>query len=269
MAPLPGSADSPALAPCTDADATPAAAASAEEEERPLTVFYFGGGPGDANLPEARHSHLRGRSSIRDFVSPKIGTRQAGAVGQVARDTQWVREDTEARARSVLHRQQCDTVGSLLGWSGSSAARRSNSVGAVAEASAQSRENAAGRFLYRVRDAGPHFEVEAKLSGGRLLRVLRNPLRRTLTFEGEMAAANAPGAGRWSPTSTGAQLDRAQPGPELAEERLVVRIPPGYDLMGPPAHVERAFSEGHCLVALHRCGGQRNTRALSWAGGEL
>ena len=27
------------------------------------------------------------------------------------------------------------------------------------------------------------------------------------------------------------------------QERLVVRIPPGFDVLGPPAHVERAFAE--------------------------
>jgi len=238
------------------------------EVECALPVFYFGGAPGETNCSEAGRPRLHRRIGNSDFVSPKIGTRECGAVGQVSRNTQFVREDTEARARSVHQRQQCDTVGVLLGGSELfGGRRRSSSVGAVADPRSQGQDNLAGRFLYRARDAGQTFEVEAQLPGGRLLRVSRNPLRRTLTFEGEADLGQGlPGC--WSAMSSQALNHRELP-QQAAEERLVVRIPPGFDLMGPPAHVERAFSEGRCLVALYRCSSQQNEQALSWGAGEL
>lgn len=247
-------------------------AGTSVEGHQPLPVFYFGGAPGESNcsFAEAGHSRLHARAGgVRDFVSPKIGAAECGGVGQVSRNTQWVHEDTEARARGVHQRQLCDTVGMLIGGSEPSAGRRrSNSVGAVAALGAQGHENEAGHFRYRVREAGPLLEVEASLPGGRLLRVMRNPLRRTLTFEGE-AVSGQHVPERRSPPRSSRAIDRRQPLPDVAEERLVVRIPAGFDLMGAPAHVERAFSEGHCLVALHRSGQQKYTQASSWAGSEL
>jgi len=242
----------------------PAPATMREEAKavRPVPVFYNGGAPAESGFSDGgHHPYLQGRLGFRDFVSPKIGTRESGGVGQLARNTQWVHEDTEARARGVYQRQSCDTVGSLLSGS-EPARRRSHSVGAVASAGSQSHEKAAGKFVYRVRDAGPFFEVEAQLPGGNLLRVLRNPLRRTLTFEGEAAGGQSQ-FGSWSPAPSGPE---ARP----PQERLVVRIPPGIDLVGAPAHVERAFSEGHCLVALHRCNKNRkDVGSATLTGGEV
>jgi hypothetical protein len=98
---------------------------------------------------------------------------------------------------------------------------------------------------------------------GRLLRVVRNPLHRTLTFEGEVPSRTS-GPVRSSSTP---ELPRRA----VSVERLVVQIPPGFDLVGPPAHVERSFAEGRCHVMLHRSGAHKSARpqSLSWAGGDL
>mmetsp|Transcript_69213 Transcript_69213/g.108315 ORF Transcript_69213/g.108315 Transcript_69213/m.108315 type:complete len:1077 (+) Transcript_69213:30-3260(+) len=217
-------------------------------ETRSVGVFYLGGAPGEIDLSR-RHARQDVLSNSRDFVSPKIGTTDGGVFGQVARQTQQVREDTEARARSVHDRLQCDTVGLLINGS----QRRSSSAGAIAERSHR-QQCSEGRFVYRARDVGTHFEVEAELRGGRLVRVMRNPLRRTLTFEGEVANDM-----------------QEHHKPPLSQERLVVRIPPGFDLMGPPAHVDRFFAEGRCLVALHRGSAYKESKTLFdfRVGGEL
>jgi len=200
----------------------------------PKPVFFLGGGPAEGSQPEA----LGFRSRAHDGVSPKIG---ACDYSQVASTTLHVRDDTEARARSVYERQQCDSVGFLLGGSNEQNDHRRNTTGAVALAG-RSSECSSGPFLYRTREVGSYFEIDVLLRRGRLLRVLRNPARRTLTFEGESMQG--------------------------AEERLVVRVPPGFDLVGPPAHVERNFAEGRCGVAVQRRGAGRE-RAASWDGTEL
>eukprot|EP00928_Gymnodinium_smaydae_P046837 TRINITY_DN31220_c0_g1_i1.p1 TRINITY_DN31220_c0_g1~~TRINITY_DN31220_c0_g1_i1.p1 ORF type:complete len:1199 (+),score=176.21 TRINITY_DN31220_c0_g1_i1:128-3598(+) len=148
-------------------------------------------------------------------------------------ETRRVHEDTEARARRVHERQAFDSVGPLLGG------------GPYYETEAASyaparpgpyRDTAGGGFVYRARDVGDAYEVEAQLPRGRILQVLRNPFRRTLSFEGE--------------------VDRQA-------ERLVVQLPPGFDVEGPPLRIERNFSEGHCLVAVARSGfGASGARAV-------
>lgn len=171
----------------------------------------------------------RGKTSAE--VSPKIGAFENGDFNQVASNTQRIREDNQARARCIHERQLYDTVGTLLGDP-----NQQSNVAVVGPNVGKYRESSAGRFLYRARDTGNRYEVEAQLPGGRLIRVLRNPLRRTITFEGEVL------------------LPAGHP-KETLEERLVVRIPPGFDLAGPPAHVERCFQEGRCFVACQRTSG--------------
>lgn len=126
--------------------------------DRPLPVFYLGGAPQETCMVEAAHPRVRSRLASNHLVSPKVGARENGLFGQVARNTQWVREDTEARAKSVHERQRCDTVGMLIGGYGPSGRQRSHSVGAVTAADTTSEDNAAGntrngaregRWLYR------------------------------------------------------------------------------------------------------------------------
>jgi len=174
------------------------------------------------------------RQGAGKVVSPKIG---ACETAQVASHTQRIREDTEARARAVHERQQFDTVGVLLGGPGRQA------MVTVAAPEGSYSESAAGKFIVRCRDAGTRYEVEARLPGGRLRRVLRNPLRQTLTFEGEVLSHWAHGGAGGGPSAA-----------EYLEERLVVRLPGGFDLAAPPARVERGFVEGRCLVEVQRCG---------------
>jgi len=195
-----------------------------------------------AGIAAAAHEGRRLRRN--NDLAPKIGAPECGDLGQVSCSTMRIREDTEARARSIHQRQQFDTVGLLLGGGGPGQ-QSTVSVEAVVGAH---REAAAGRFLYRLRDRGDLYEVEARLPQGLLLRVLRNPLRRTLTFEGEVACSRAPPSG-------GAAGAGASVAKERLEERLVVRVPAGFDLAGPPSCVERHFDEGRCFVALARRGG--------------
>lgn len=129
-------------------------------------------------------------------------------------------------------RNQLDSVGALLGGQAQQHA--------AAMPAGACRESRAGPFVYRGRDAGACYELEAELPGGRLLRVWRNPLKRTIVFEGEILS----------------HLPRALASPqrERRQEQLHVQIPGGFDLQGPPMHVERRFAEGRCLVAVARGG---------------
>lgn len=209
----------------------------------------------------------------------KIGAMPAG--GSLDRDTQVERERTEARARVIRERQAFDTVGLLLSGGGGGGehdrpareemdATLHGGEAMTAGLIGGECESAAGRFLYRARDAGTRYEVEAQLPGGRLTKVLRNPMRRTLTFEGEVVSHWALGHqqdGRRAPSSP---IAARAPESEHFQERLVIRIPQGFDLAGPPAHVERAFADGRCLVALHRRSGAAGAGpGVAWQDGEL
>lgn len=208
----------------------------------------------------------------------KIGA----AGGSLARDTQIERERTEARARVIRERQAFDTVGLLLSGGGGGAEseqvrRKEIEHGTfhdgeerVAGLIGGECESAAGRFLYRARDTGTRYEIEAQLPGGRLTRVLRNPLRRTLTFEGEVVSHWALGHSHNGHRLPCSPIAARAPESEQLQERLVVRIPQGFDLAGPPAHVERAFAEGRCLVALHRRSGAAGAGpGVAWQDGEI
>lgn len=165
-------------------------------------------------------------------------------------------EDNFARAKQIHHRHQADTVRSLLSGGKESHIRPAMAVVAPL---GQFKEAHSGRYQYRVRDAGDQYEVEAHLPGGRLLRVLRNPLQRTLTFEGEVVS-------HWA-------LGRDVEGKaEQRKESLVVQVPAGFDLQAPPGRVERNFVEGRCLVAICKRGfpaGPGAGRAVSWEDAQL
>mmetsp|Transcript_71599 Transcript_71599/g.138319 ORF Transcript_71599/g.138319 Transcript_71599/m.138319 type:complete len:1099 (+) Transcript_71599:93-3389(+) len=188
--------------------------------------------PGHSRWDADEAAGLRNRC----IVTPKIGTTET-----VAKNTQTIHAETEFRARTIHERQRFDTVGMLMGGRG-----RQNAAIVVAPAGSCS-EVAAGKFLVRCRDVGERYEVEVRLPGGQLSRILRNPLRRTLTFEGEAPSCWARGgaAGGRRPTAS-----------ELMEERLIVRLPPNFDLTEPPAQVDRGFAEGRCFVAVHQGAGQ-------------
>lgn len=164
-------------------------------------------------------------------VAGKIGAPQEGRnVMQVVSEAHRIHEDMEARTRSIQERQQFDSVGLLL--SGKSQA----SVVNVDRLEDRYQDSRAGRFQYRAQESNNRYEVEVRLPAGRLVRVTRNPLRRTLSFEGQFVSQRAVGH------------DGVQ------DERLLVRVPPGYDLSTPPAEVIRNFPEGRCFVAVHRYG---------------
>lgn len=173
----------------------------------------------DVQPTPARHL---GRS--RSLVSPKIG---AAAAGKDYGSTRRIREDTEARARSIHQRQQFDTVASLL------RGQDPQHSATLVVPQGMYRETSTGRFVCRSHEEGSRCEVEVQLSDGRLVRVLRNPYRRTLTFEGRVIGSQ---------------------GEDLDQQRLVVQLPSGYDLSSPPVRVERHFDEGHCLVILQEGG---------------
>lgn len=187
--------------------------------------------PEEGRRPEARSDRPRGIGRSRSLVSPKIG---GGDFSDVVHSTQRIRDDTAARARSIHQRQVFDSVGLLL------SGQEQPITSTLVVPQGVYREATAGRFLCRSRDTGTLCEVEVQLPGGRLLRVLRNALRRSLTFEGEVVS-------RW------AFGGRAVPAEEeRLGERLVVQLPATFDLAEPPERVERAFEEGRCLVAVRR-----------------
>lgn len=191
-------------------------------------------------------------------VQPKIGSREAQDLHSEAmlREMRIEKERLESRARSIRERQDLDTVGALM--RGDAGRRRSSSAAGVrsppemipaeiaaravqAQPGVQDLEGSSGRFLYRLHDNGRHFEIEAQLPGGRLTKVLRNPVRRTVTFEGEVFS-------HW--TYAGRPGTASSEGRSLGES-MTVRLPEGFDLTRPP-HVEKAFTEGRCLVVVHR-----------------
>jgi len=108
---------------------------------------------------------------------------------------QRVHAETSFRARSVQQRHRVDSVGSLLHSSVHSSAARAPVEMVSAPLGNVLNPVRVGRFQYRARDHGTHYEVEARIPGGELLRVSRNPLRRTITFEGQVRPA-AGGAAR-------------------------------------------------------------------------
>lgn len=219
--------NSPAEAAQTPTLASRAAAAAA-------APWSFGPGSPEGGPEERRSGPPVAKSRSHGLVAGKVGAVEPGiAPQQIVHSTHRIREDTAARARSIHLRQQFDSVGLLLGGQPQEDAATATLV--VPQGSY--REAAAGRFLCRSRDGGSRCEVEVQLPGGRLLRVLRNPLRRTLTFEGEVVS-------RW------AFCGHA---PEVREdghvaERLVVQLPPTCDLAAAPPRIERLFEEGRCLV---------------------
>lgn len=175
----------------------------------------------------------------RSLVAPKIGTEECGDRRKVSCATRRISQENAVRARSIHERQQFDTVGLLLGGGAL------GSTATVVLPSGGCCDSSAGRFLYRARDMDRQFELEAQLPGGRLVRVSRNPLRQTVTFEGRVAV------GRWALSAVGSQ---SAPEAECLTERLCVRVPPSFDLVGPPAQVQRNFAEGHCLLVFDRSG---------------
>eukprot|EP00931_Biecheleriopsis_adriatica_P112338 TRINITY_DN8694_c0_g1_i1.p1 TRINITY_DN8694_c0_g1~~TRINITY_DN8694_c0_g1_i1.p1 ORF type:complete len:870 (-),score=151.42 TRINITY_DN8694_c0_g1_i1:83-2692(-) len=178
------------------------------------------------------------RPKSKAEVAGKIGAPDSYSWDQ-AGETQRMHEDMEARSRSIQERQQFDSVGLLL--SGKSRPH----ISGVDRLEDRYQESRAGRFQYRAQESGDRYEVEVHLPGGQLVRVTRNPLRRTLSFEGKVVNCWAVGAG-----ST-----------DVEAERLVVRVPPGFDVSDHPAEVIRNFSEGKCFVAVHRHGrGGRSDR---------
>eukprot|EP00929_Paragymnodinium_shiwhaense_P064121 TRINITY_DN32085_c0_g1_i2.p1 TRINITY_DN32085_c0_g1~~TRINITY_DN32085_c0_g1_i2.p1 ORF type:complete len:1177 (-),score=131.80 TRINITY_DN32085_c0_g1_i2:374-3904(-) len=187
------------------------------------------------------------RRKSRDALAPKIGSRMPARFefdpdgrlygrGALVRQSsvpsagpgqeiKRIHADTNYRARAVQQRHRVDSVGALL-HSGVD----SDVVKAPPEMAQLPLGNIlnpirAGHFQYRARDLGTQYEVEVHIPGGELLSVARNPLRRTMTFEGRV---------------------NGQP----QEERLVVPVPPGFDLQAAPEKVERRFAEGRCSVAL-------------------
>jgi len=179
-----------------------------------------------------------------DDIAPKIGAHESNTFDRVVSSTQRIRDDTAARARCIHERMDMDRVGQILSGQDDreiDARHERRPVGCVAPAGLAC-ESPAGRFLYRARDTETRYEVEAQLPGGKLLRVVRNPFKRTLIFEGELIS-------HWTVASTAAATQEAE---RLRCDPLVVRIPPGFDLAGPPAHVERDFESGRCFVAFHR-----------------
>lgn len=212
---------------------------------------FPGGSPG---LAEARE-----RRRKMHEVQPKIGSREAQDLHGEAmlREMRLEKERIESRARGIRERHGLDTVGALM--RGDAGRRRSSSAAGVrtppemipaevparaiqAQRGVQDLEGSCGRFLYRLHDDGRHYEVEAQLPGGRLTKVLRNSVRQTISFEGEVFShwtyAGRPG----SASSQGSSL----------MESMTVRLPEGFDLTRPPAHVEKAFAEGRCLLVVHR-----------------
>ncbi|CAE8596101.1 unnamed protein product [Polarella glacialis] len=188
-----------------------------------------------AGLPSSGSVGRRPKSSPQE-VAPKIGappgaSEFAARGGGGAAEAQRIREDTEAKARSFHERQQFDSVGLIL-----SGQARPNVTGVAPSEGYE--ESRAGRFQYRAQEAGSRYEVEAHLPGGQLTKVSRNPLRRTLTFEGKVV-------NRWAVGQGAATVE---------EERLVVRVPAGFDLSGPPVEIVRNFEQGGCFVAIDRKG---------------
>jgi len=175
----------------------------------------------------------------QSLVSQKVGAGEGRGLHQMVHSTQRIRDDNAARARSIHQRQQFDSVGFLLGGQ----QQQGPATTMLVVPQGVYREASAGRFMCRSRDGGAQCEVEVQLPGGRLLRVLRNPLRRTLTFEGEVVS-------QWAFNGHA---------PEITEERrvcerLVVQLPPTCDLSVGPKRVERRFDEGRCLVVVEHVG---------------
>mmetsp|Transcript_85149 Transcript_85149/g.150629 ORF Transcript_85149/g.150629 Transcript_85149/m.150629 type:complete len:1073 (+) Transcript_85149:35-3253(+) len=192
----------------------------------------------EAKAPAGLPSRARKSS---DMLACKIGAahEQERSSGEVASDTRRLHEDNEARSRSIQERHNFDSVGFLL------SGKAQPNVAGVDRLEDRYQESRAGKFQYRARETDDCFEVEALLPGGKLTRVTRNPLRRTLCFEGKALYGLA-----------------SSLGPIPAEdEHLVVRVPPGFDIVSAPAEVVKDFEQGSCFVALNRNGsGGRSDR---------
>mmetsp|Transcript_43564 Transcript_43564/g.100343 ORF Transcript_43564/g.100343 Transcript_43564/m.100343 type:complete len:975 (-) Transcript_43564:88-3012(-) len=195
---------------------------------------------------EGQPNRMRSQSSppaaqpAMSEVSGKIGAQERQ---HVVANTMRIREDTEARARTIHERHRFDTVGLLLsgqadqghakvkrGWDIDAAGWDNRSTG-VAAMPGEHKQGESGRFLYRVRDNVSAYEVEVHLPAGQLTRVLRNPMRRTLTFQGEI-------------------VDRWAVGEDSQEcEKVIIGVPSGFDLSATP-HVEQDFESGRCLIVV-------------------
>lgn len=237
-------AASPFATPPSSAVVSALASPEAERGRLVGEVPTFGAKPSQApwTIDAPVPAGLPSRQQKSDVpVAGKIGAPQEGKnVMEVVSEAQRIHEDMDARTRSIQERQQFDSVGLLL-----SGKAQANVVG-VDRLEDRYQESRAGRFQQRAQESNNRYEVEVRLPGGRLLRVTRNPLRRTLSFEGQFVSHRAVG----------------QRGEEVQDERLLVRVPPGYDLSNPPADIIRNFGEGRCFVALHRYGqGGRSDRS--------
>lgn len=239
LAPLPSSPPPPAAPerPAVhQAAPPPAAPRPAEPPAWPREAWAIERPQEPATSPSPRR--------VRDSepVSPKVGAehRAAAALG--------LQEDSVARARSIFEKHHFDSVGQLIGG------QPARGAAVVVAPRGEFQESAAGRFLYRAKETVERFEVEVRLPRGRLLRVLRNPLRRTLTFEGQVTGQRERLSGRQrAPT-----VDQ--------EERLIVRIPPGFDLVGEPAVVHRDFESGRCFVVVENKDGRAGLARASSTG---
>merc|ERR1712232_417962 len=125
-----------------------------------------------------------------------------------------------------------------------------DSVGALLTGLAQThtavagwKESRVGPFRYWGRAEGAGYEVQVRLNGGRLLRVWRNPLKRTIVFEGELH-------GNGSTAATSNPQDERKKA--VQPEQLHLQIPAGFDLQSPPMHVERRYNQGECRVVVAR-----------------
>lgn len=186
---------------------------------------------------EGLHYAMERRRQRREFVTAKVGT--SGRAGNALRsDTQYIHEETTARARGIHERMESDGIGSILAWGPRSAEPATYTDQAAVAPARETRVCDAGQFEYRIRDQGTRYEIETQVrDGGRLLRVTRNPLRSTVTYVAERGS----GLHR--------EGDRSDP---EDVERLVVRVPTCFDLAGQPAAIERDFAQGRLLVAFHR-----------------
>merc|ERR1712224_283659 len=131
------------------------------------------------------HEEVGGRSDVMDRrrsksrdIAPRIGATNAagGFSSEKVNATDALRRRGEMDART---RNTQDNVALLIGG----APQRDETLKKNMPTNA-SREARSGPFLYRTNETCTHFEVEAHLPGGCLVRVLRNPHRRFLTFEG-------------------------------------------------------------------------------------
>jgi hypothetical protein len=144
----------------------------------------------------------------------------------------------DANAAGV-NRNQKDTVGNLInGFTNPPEDRARQEV---------ANSGKAGPFTYRCDETEAGYRIEAQLLNGRLLRVSRNPLKRSFVFEGEVQPTGAPTPAQKKSTKAGEPTP-----PERRQEQLNLQIPRGFDIQSPPVHVEREFHKGRCVIVVAR-----------------